>query len=135
MKEVTMDPLSMIAIALTTGATAALKPTAEQAIKDAYAGLKALIQRKFGASSEVAKAVDGVETKPDSQGRQTTLKEELTAANVAQDQDILQAAQRLLDLVKAQPDGAAHIQQITGNYNVQADRGSTVNYNAPPKKD
>ncbi len=130
-----MDPVSMIAIALATGAAAALKPTAEQAVKDAYAGLKELITRKFGVSSEVAKAVEGVETKPDSAGRQTTLKEELSTANVAQDQAILQAAQRLLDLIQAHPDGAAHIQQITGNYNVQADRGSTVHYNAPPQRD
>ncbi len=130
-----MDPVSMIAIALATGAAAAFKPTAEQAVKDAYAGLKDLITRKFGVSSEVAKAVEGVEIKPDSAGRQTTLKEELSTANVAQDQDVLQAAQRLLDLIQAHPDGAAHIQQITGNYNVQADRGSTVHYNAPPQRD
>ena len=130
-----MDPVSMIVLALTTGATAALKPTAEQAIKDAYAGLKDLITRRFGASSEVAKAVAGVEGKPDSAGRQATLKEELSAAKVVQDPDLLEAAQRLLALITAQPEGGAHIQQITGDANVQADRGSTVYYTPPPHKD
>ena len=36
-----MDPVSMVLTALATGATAAAQDTASQAVKDAYAGLKA----------------------------------------------------------------------------------------------
>ena len=44
-----MDPtITIIVTALVAGAAAGLKPTAEKAIKDAYAGIKALIQRKYG---------------------------------------------------------------------------------------
>jgi hypothetical protein len=135
-KEPKMDPLSMIAIALTSGAATALKPTTEQAVKDAYAGLKDLIKRHLGESSEVARAVEGVEAKPDSKGRRETLHEELVAANVAENQEILHAAQRLFDLIERQPEGASVIQQISGNNNVQAVGGSSVTYNTPvPRRD
>ena len=33
-----MDPVSIVVSALVAGAAAALKPTAEQAVKDAYSG-------------------------------------------------------------------------------------------------
>ncbi len=42
----TMDSLTVIATALLAGATAALKDTAAQAVRDAYTGLKSLIARK-----------------------------------------------------------------------------------------
>jgi hypothetical protein len=45
-----MEPTTLIISALVAGATAALKETASQAVKDAYAGLKALVQKHFAAS-------------------------------------------------------------------------------------
>ena len=42
-----MDPISIIVTALATGAAAGLKPTAAKVIQDAYAGIKALIQRNI----------------------------------------------------------------------------------------
>ena len=38
-----MDPVSLIVTALATGAAAALKDTAGEAVKDAYSGLKSLL--------------------------------------------------------------------------------------------
>jgi hypothetical protein len=38
-----MEPVSLIVTSLALGAAAGLKPTAEQAIKDAYGALKSLI--------------------------------------------------------------------------------------------
>ena len=43
-----MDPITIIVTALALGAAAGLKPTAEQAVKVAYAGLKKLIQDHNG---------------------------------------------------------------------------------------
>ena len=37
-----MDPVTIIVTALALGAAAGLKPVAEQAVKDAYAGIKTL---------------------------------------------------------------------------------------------
>ena len=42
-----MDPITLIVAALAAGAAAGLGDTASQAIKDAYAGLKGLIKRRF----------------------------------------------------------------------------------------
>ena len=39
-----MDPVTIIVSALVAGAAAGLQPTAEQAIKDAYNGIKALMR-------------------------------------------------------------------------------------------
>jgi hypothetical protein len=42
-----MDPLTSLVTALAAGAAVALQATAEQVVKDSYAGLKALIHRKY----------------------------------------------------------------------------------------
>ncbi len=99
-----MDPLTVLVTALVTGAAQALKPTAEQAVKDAYAGLKALLLRKFGDRPDVRDAVEKVEQKPDSQGRKAVLQEELEAAQAHTDEELLAAARALLE--QTDPQGA-----------------------------
>ncbi len=85
-----MDPVTIVVMALVAGAAAAAKDVAAQTVKDGYAGLKALIVHKFGGKADVASAVDQVEKKPDSEGRKTMLAEELSAAGVAQDDDVVE---------------------------------------------
>jgi hypothetical protein len=91
-----MDPLTLIVTAVTAGAVAASKDVAAQAVKDSYAALKALLVRKFGQKVDVA----ALEKDPDSEARQGVLKEELETARAAQDADLVQQAQALLDLLK-----------------------------------
>ncbi len=95
-----MDPVTMIVTAVTAGAVVAARDVTAQAVKDGYAGFKALIVRKFGDKPDVLDAVEEVEKKPDSKGRQETLKEELAAAGAGGDADLLRQAQALLDLLK-----------------------------------
>jgi hypothetical protein len=91
-----MDPITLIVTAATAGAVAASKDVAAQAVKDGYAALKALIVRKFGQKVDVA----ALEKDPDSKARQGVLKEELETAGAAQDAEVVQQAQALLDLLK-----------------------------------
>jgi hypothetical protein len=90
-----MDPISIIVTALITGAAAALKPTTEKVIEDAYAGIKELIQRKF-------KHVDiaPLEEKPASKARQAVIQEDLESAGAGQDEELLRKAKALLDAIQ-----------------------------------
>ncbi len=99
-----MDPLTILVTALVLGAAEGLRPVARDAIKDGYTGLKGLVLRKFGDKGEVSDALESVERKPDSKGRETTLKEELEAAEAYKDEELLAAAKELLE--EADPRGA-----------------------------
>ena len=101
-----MEPITFIVTALAAGAAAGLTASAENAIKEAYAGIKALIQRKFGG---VDLAV--LESKPESATRRGVVAEELTEAGAAQDQELLQAAERLMQLIQQR---APQVGQVIG---------------------
>ncbi len=121
-----MDPITIAIIAAVgAGLAQGVQTVSGNVLVDAYNGLKGLLKRKFGGDSDVAKAVDAVETKPNSEGRKQTLQEEVVAAQADKDPEILQAAQALIEQIKAQPGGAAHIMNIQGNQNV----GVQGNYN------
>lgn len=125
-----MDPITTaIVAALSAGALSGLTETSKTAITDAYARLKTLLTKKFGSESDVVHAVNEVEAKPDSAGRQATLQEEVAAVKVDQDQEVLQTAQVLLQLLQAIPEGGQHVQTATGSYIAQADRGSSASVN------
>lgn len=98
-----MDAVSMIVTALASGAVAGLKPAAEQAVKDAYDGLKSLIQRKF---SQVD--VAPLERKPDSESKQKSVAEDLADAGADKDVEVLRAAQELIRIIESNsPEAAA----------------------------
>lgn len=106
-----MDPITLILSALLAGATAAAKDTASEVVKDAYHGLKALIQSKLSGKSDADKALSDYEKKPEG-WREDRVKEALTEAAADKDDAIIKAAQALL--AKADPQGHAQ-----GKYNVQ----------------
>jgi outer membrane receptor for Fe3+-dicitrate len=100
-----MDPISVIVAALAAGAAAGVKPTAEQAIKDAYAGLKGFIQRKWGQVN-----VSQLEANPTSEARRTVVKEDLAQTEAAKDRELLALADTLLDAVSRHaPDAAKSV--------------------------
>jgi len=89
-----MDPMTAIISAIIAGATSALKPTAEQAVKDAYQGLKALINYKWEKLD-----ISTIEAKPDSDARKAVLQEDLVDVGAQNDQELLSAAQNLLSVL------------------------------------
>jgi disulfide oxidoreductase YuzD len=113
----TMEPISLIFAALTAGAVAAAKDTAEQGVKDTYQGLKTLIKRKF-ANDPLAQAM--VEAKPeDIKKDEGLLKDKIVEAGVDKDNEITKLAQDLLDKLQEQPGGQ---QIITQNISLDTDR-------------
>jgi hypothetical protein len=120
-----MDPI--------TGAiVAALTALAEPAVKDAYAGLKAVIVRRFGRGAEVTKAVKTLEAKPDSPGRRAALAEEIAASGAAQDQELLRLAQLLAERAQAGTTTSTVHQQVQGDRNVVSGTGDiTINIDRP----
>jgi hypothetical protein len=97
-----MEPITLIVSALVAGATTALKDVAGAVVKDAYAGLKTMILNRYGGEGDVAEAVEQVEAKPESAGRQMVLKEELAETGAPEDAELLRTAEALL--VKVKPD-------------------------------
>ena len=98
-----MDPITAaILAAVAAGATAGLTEVTKKAIGDAYEALKTKIAEKFGAESELVDAIERVEAKPDSVGRQTTLQEEVQAAKADQDPDLLALADALAKAIQTQ---------------------------------
>jgi len=118
-----------IVAAVTAGAATGATDTAKKAIGDAYSGLKSLLMKKFGSDSTAIEAVKSLEAKPDSQGRQQVLAEELASAKVDSHPEILSSAQSLLELIKALPGREQHTQIARGTGIAQADRGGVANVN------
>lgn len=129
-----MDPVTAALLAaIAAGVTKGLTQVSQQSIVDAYHRLKELLSNKFGPQSDVVKSVENLEVKPDSKGRKEILQEEVVDSKAAQDPELRQAAQDLLEQIKKQPGGEQHIQQAIGSFIAQADRSSsaTVNVNQP----
>jgi len=131
-----MDPITTaILAALAAGAVSGATKVGEQVVSDAYAKLKELLGKKFGAKSKVVKAVKELEANPKSAARKEVVKEEVAAAKADQDKELLQAAQALIKSVKALPGGIQIIQTAIGDQNIQiAGDGNTVNVNTPKAK-
>ena len=112
-----MDPL-------TTAIVAALaSDLTKTAIKNSYNALKNALKKKFGSESDLVEAVNGLEKKPDSEGRKATLQEEVENAKVNDDPEIIQLAQDLLAQLKEQPGGQQVITQTISNVKYAATSG------------
>ena len=105
-----MDTLTLVITALTTGSDVSTRNTASESLKEAYAGLKGLIQQKLAGKAAAEIALAQHEAKPDIW--RAPLEEELREARIFQDENIIQAAQWIMIL--AQPQQAMH-----GKFDVQ----------------
>jgi hypothetical protein len=117
-----MEPVSVILAALLAGVAAGGKDVTSAAVKDAYAGLKSLLNRCFRRQPEpVAAKQEAVLTEheidPDTWAK--PLEKALRDAGADQDSEILAAARQLL--AQADPAGtAAGTYDLRGAIGVQA---------------
>ncbi len=122
-----MEPITTVILsALIAGAAAGVGEAGKRLVVDGYEALKAALTARFGADSDLADAVAGLEKHPDSDGRKQTLHEEIVAVKADADPELVELARALLDQIESQPGGAQHIQNAVGSYIAQADRGGTA---------
>ncbi|MFB8790083.1 MAG: hypothetical protein U7123_14800 [Potamolinea sp.] len=125
-----MDPLSCILLALANGAAnfaasklaqdvanKAVQTAADLVVPDAYNSLKALIKRKFESQgkSDSATILDKYEEKPEK--TKALLEDELKEAGADQDEEIIKAAQKLLEQLNPQ-------EAAEGKFNIQISGGT-----------
>ena len=134
-----MDPITT---AIVVALPALASDIVSSAVKDAYAGLKSLIARKFGATGAVAKSLDDLEANPKSKGQAMVLSERVTEANAQADAEIVAAVKTLVEALakaNAAPPGV-HIEAtmtggvagVVGAQNVSID---SLNVGAPKPRD
>ena len=92
-----IDPVSLIVTALALGAAAGLKPTAEEAVKDAYQGLKTLIVNRY---QSMRPGVELVEQDPKSDAFKNAAQEMLEQTKAIQDEEVIQQVKRVLQAVE-----------------------------------
>ncbi|NEP21932.1 MAG: hypothetical protein F6K49_07885 [Moorea sp. SIO3I6] len=100
---------------ITEAIIVALANLGKDVIKNSYNALKSAIKEKFGSDSDVVNAVEGLEKKPDSEGRKVTLKEEIQNSKVNEDPEIHQLAQDILDKVEEKAQAQQNIHQTISN--------------------
>jgi hypothetical protein len=92
-----MDPITLIVTALAAGAAAGLKDSASSAVRDGYAGLKALVKDKLRGRPDADVVLARHEEAPETW--RAPLEAELLEAGADQDPSLTQAAQALMNLV------------------------------------
>jgi hypothetical protein len=97
-----MDAIALMVQAIAAGAIAGLKPTAERAVSDTYAAVKALLRRKDKQID-----LDQLEQEPGSKARQALLHEHLARADAAQDPALVALVKQLIDNIQQYDPGAA----------------------------
>ncbi len=128
-----MDPISLIIAALTAGAGHAGAAVVQQATKDAYERLKALVMRRFGGDPEKRRVLENFEADPT--GPTEALARTLAESGLEQDAETVRVARALLE--RRDPEGAAkgiYTVQVGGNVEglVQGDH-NTVTFTGEPK--
>ena len=95
-----MEPISLILAALVAGATKAASDIAP----DAYKGLKALIVKKFAGNTNAKMVLEEHEQDPEIY--EAPLKKKLIEAGADRDEEIINAAQELLEQLEPEKSGA-----------------------------
>ncbi len=128
-----MDPVSLIVAALAAGAVAGAQSTATDVVKDSYAGLQALVRRRFAGRASGETALEKHEAKPEAW--HGALEAELVEVDAGRDTALVETAQRLMALLDADGFRAGKYQvDARGAHGVQiGDHGTMTNtFTNPP---
>ncbi|WP_236793897.1 RIP homotypic interaction motif-containing protein [Amycolatopsis sp. GM8] len=121
--------MDLVVTALTAGAAAGIQDTTKAAVKDVYDGLLKLVRRRIDKSDDESESlVDDFCADP--KANEEALKAALLASDVGNDEVLIAAAQRVLEIVD--PDGAAvgkYTVDIHDSKGVQIGDQNTMNLN------
>ena len=135
-----MDPITA---AIVAALPAMATDTVKSAVKDAYEGLRAVIQRKWGKDAPITKAVTALEEDPNSKAQAAVLEEKVAAVKATEDPEVAQALHKLVERLKAEGVGGetvAKIQVTISGGTVQGGVGvgnmhvDTMNFGVPPPR-
>jgi len=112
-----MDPITLIVTALAAGAAAGVKDAASAVVKDAYAGLKALVKKRLGEEPGTELVLARYEQAPETW--QAPLMAELAGTGADGDRDLIAAAQALLDLIDETGGAGKYAVDVRGAMGVQ----------------
>ncbi len=112
-----MDPITgAIVAALAVGVASGATEVGKKVIVDAYKALKAAIEKKYGDDDKITKAVTDLESEPDFKPNQDALAGRVEQAKAADDPQLQQLAQALLDALKDTPAG----EKALSKYHIEA---------------
>jgi hypothetical protein len=94
-----MEPISLIVGALAMGAVAAAKQVGGDALKDAYAGLKRIIEDRYKRGG----AIQALQEDPSSEAQKKALEDSLTKVGADKDPDVVTSAKVLTQALAALP--------------------------------
>jgi hypothetical protein len=126
-----MDPISLVLAALVAGVAKGAGQSATAAVRDAYAALRSALKRRLADRPAARDAVE--QYTADADAWQGNLEVHLKQAGVAQDQEVIGAAERVMRLTD--PAGASagkYTLNLTGAQGVQVgDHNTQANTFAP----
>jgi hypothetical protein len=127
-----MDPITLIVTALAAGAALGVKDTASAMVRDAYAGLKALVRKRLGDGPGTELVLANHEQAPETW--QAPLMAELAETGADRDRDLIAAAQALLDLVGKAGGSRKYTVDVRGAQGVQVGEHNRQDnfFNVPP---
>jgi hypothetical protein len=112
---------------VTPAVIAALTTLGQSVVKDAYDKLKNVITSKFKANDALIESIQLLEEKPQSEGRQKMLQEEIQASEAYLDTDVVQAAKALTEQLSMQTNVQQNVQQkVAGDHNIFSGTGDVT---------
>ncbi len=125
-----MSAVEVITAALAAGASVGVKDTASAALRDAYAGLIALLRHRLGSrEDQVVQALEADASNPEAW--QARIGEALARSGAAEDAQILAAARWLLALADPDKAKALHI-DVGTNYGAIGKFDAPVTFHQVP---
>lgn len=92
-----MDPATVVMTAMSAGAVQGVRESATSAVKDSYQALKHLLSSRFSGQREAELALR--EYAKDPQVWQASLRAAVVETGAANDEKVIEAAQRLMNLL------------------------------------